>query len=194
MSVFSSYISELADVCTSPHEEYLSSLVDKIAHLICNADKHGKLTVIFGNGGSAADAQHWVGELVCTYHDREREPLGAIALTCNSSVITAWANDKNYEDVFKRQIRSLSKLLGLAIGLSTSGRSANVLEGLKEAKFSGASTVLISGSGVTDIYDFVDTHLVINSVNTPIIQTLTQIVYHSICELVDLHFKSKESP
>ena len=156
---------------------------DIVARMILSSYNSSKIITIFGNGGSAADSQHLAGELMCTYEDRERPSVSAIALTTDSSVITAWSNDFSYETVFSRQLEGLNRINGLSIGLSTSGSSRNVLKALDVAKIYGAETILISGNGCP-IKPY-SMHIMLPSTNTAAIQTLTQILYHSICEKVD---------
>ena len=153
----------------------------QIARLIVEAKKSDKIITIFGNGGSAADSQHWAAELVCTYQSRDREPYPALALTTDSSIITAWSNDFKYEDVFSRQIEAFSSINGLSIGLSTSGRSVNVLKALTTAKSCSAQTILISGDAVEE-FESLDLHVRIPASDTPTVQTLTQLVYHRVCD------------
>ena len=161
--------------------ETINNQCNEIASYIREADQKGKLVVIFGNGGSAADAQHFAGELVCTYRNKNRKPYRAIALTLNTSVITAWSNDFHYEEIFQRQIDAFSDSIGLAIGLSTSGTSKNVLLGLAKAKSYGIKTSLICGDCKTNELD-IDYLISIPSRSTPTIQTVTEVIYHSICE------------
>ena len=155
--------------------------ISQIANLINELNLNNKIVAIFGNGGSAADAQHFVGELVCSYHKKERKPFKAFALTSNSPIITAWSNDYNFDAIFSRQIESLNETLGLALGLSTSGNSANVINGLKKAKELGIATCLICGLNHKE-RSFIDFVIKIPSSNTAIVQTITQVIYHSICE------------
>ena len=152
-----------------------------IASYIDSCRNSNSLITIFGNGGSAADAQHWAAELVCTYKSRSRTPFPALALTTDSSILTAWSNDFDYSTVFQRQIQAFDQLNGLSLGLSTSGRSPNVLNGLDQARTSGALTVLISGSSC-DLLTSVDLHVRFPSTDTPIVQTLTQMLYHEVCQ------------
>ena len=165
-------------------KSYVEQNAEVVATMILSASHNSKITTIFGNGGSAADSQHLAGELMCTYDDRERPSVSAIALTTDSSVITAWSNDFRYETVFSRQIEGLNRINGLSIGLSTSGSSRNVLEALDAAKNYGAQTILISGNGCS-IKPY-SMHIMLPSSNTAAVQTLTQIFYHSICERVDI--------
>lgn len=164
--------------------DYLNDVSNEIAHDIKQTTNNKKITTIFGNGGSAADAQHWAAELTCTYRSKIRKPFLAQALTTDTSILTAWSNDQSFNEVFSRQIFALSTLNGLSIGLSTSGSSLNVLNGLKEAKKHKAKTVLISGSSAK-CNPFVDLHVKINSTDTPTIQIVTQMLYHSICEFLE---------
>lgn len=106
--------------------ELVSISAKRIANLIDKTSKAGKIITLFGNGGSAADAQHWAAELVCTYRSRSRQPVPAVALTTDSSILTAWSNDFDFSEVFSRQVRAFSRQNGLSIGISTSGRSPNV--------------------------------------------------------------------
>ena len=167
------------------------SLLDKIerqtyqiAESIRNAKASGKIITIFGNGVSAADSQHWAAELVCTYQSRERMPYPAVALTTDSSIITAWSNDFQYENVFARQVDAFASVNGLSIGLSTSGKSVNVLNGLRRARFYSAHTILISGNTVGQSNE-IDLHIRFPSSDTPTVQTLTQLMYHGACDLLD---------
>tara|TARA_B100000212_G_C27150158_1_gene437112 strand:- start:12 stop:569 length:558 start_codon:yes stop_codon:yes gene_type:complete len=162
-------------------QKTISSQIEIIANLIKNIDEAGKIIAIFGNGGSAADSQHFAGELMCTYKNIKRKPLKALALTTDTSIITAWANDFSYESVFARQIEGFNNQIGLAIGLSTSGKSRNVLNGLKKAEELGIKTCLISGE-LQDKSHKIDFIIEIPSKDTEIIQTITQIIYHAICQ------------
>tara|TARA_Y100001968_G_C19445596_1_gene765218 strand:- start:3194 stop:3754 length:561 start_codon:yes stop_codon:yes gene_type:complete len=157
-----------------------SESVKKIAQIIKQIDSINKIVTIFGNGGSAADSQHFAAELICTYEDRERKPFKALALTTDTSIMSAWSNDFSYETVFKRQIEAFKENIGLAIGLSTSGTSKNVTIGLKRAYELGIKTCLICGNNDLN-YEYIDIILKIPSKNTATIQTITQITYHSIC-------------
>tara|TARA_B100000700_G_C15003259_1_gene837326 strand:+ start:711 stop:1271 length:561 start_codon:yes stop_codon:yes gene_type:complete len=156
-----------------------------LANWIREATQNRKITTIFGNGGSAADAQHWAAELTCTYKSRQRPPFIASALTTDTSIITACSNDFSFQSVFTRQIEGFGLLNGLAIGLSTSGSSMNVLNALEVAKEFSAKTVLVSGSSAS-IQSYVDLHVKFNSTETSLIQTLTQMLYHSVCELLEV--------
>tara|TARA_B100000212_G_C27215326_1_gene464815 strand:+ start:196 stop:753 length:558 start_codon:yes stop_codon:yes gene_type:complete len=165
-------------------QKIISSQVEIIAKLIKHINENGKIIVIFGNGGSAADSQHFAGELMCTYKNKKRKPLKALALTTDTSIITAWANDFSYESVFERQIEGFSNQIGLAIGLSTSGQSRNVINGLIKAEELGIKTCLISGE-LLEKKSKIDFSIEIPSKDTEIIQTITQVIYHAICQEIE---------
>ena len=148
----------------------------------CIADK--KLIIICGNGGSSADAEHWAGELICTYKRRGRKPIPVIALTSNPCVITAWANDVDYTTVFSRQIEAYENTAGLCITLSTSGKSENILDSLRTLKNLTIKSLLISGSKAPD-NKYADLHVKMPSEDTAVIQTMTQILYHYVCDLLE---------
>ena len=161
--------------------ENISLNIEKISKKIKAVDSSEKLIVIFGNGGSAADSQHFAGELMCTYKNKKRKPYKSIALTTDTSILTAWSNDFSFDSVFERQVEAFNNQIGLAIGLSTSGKSKSVILALKKANTLGIATCLISGIKERKI-DFIDFPIEIPSKKTEIIQTITQIIYHSICQ------------
>lgn len=154
-----------------------------ISDCLVQALRAGKKVLLFGNGGSAADAQHIAAELAGKFY-RNREPLPAIALTTNSSSVTAIANDYGYEAVFVRQLKGLVKEGDVVIGISTSGSSPNVLLAMEEAKRRGAITVAFTGQEgkLNDLADFV---LSIPSRDTPRIQEAHITAGHIICYLVE---------
>ncbi len=154
--------------------------IEQLSESICNNSNNGKITAIFGNGGSAADAQHFSAELVGTFKNKKRKPYKAIALTTDSSFITAWSNDFEYSSIFERQIKAFSNTIGLSIALSTSGKSKNILQGLQASASLGIQTILITGNQCPN-YDYVNNILRLPSNDTSIVQTLTQVMYHLIC-------------
>ena len=167
----SNVISKLAS-----HEKKINEIVKKI--ISCH-QKKGKILVA-GNGGSCSDAEHFVGELVCTYKSPKRKPISAISIASLPAAFTAWSNDFEFSSVFSRQIEALSPNIGLSIGLSTSGKSENVINALKLSNSLDIKTVLISGDKCPK-HDFVKKIFRVPSDETSIIQTVTQIMYHSIC-------------
>ncbi len=154
-----------------------------MADLLVNAFRKGNKVLLFGNGGSAADAQHIACELAGKFY-LDRAPLPAIALTTNTSALTAIGNDYGYEEVFVRQVKSLVKQGDVVIGISTSGNSPNVLRGIEEAKRLGATTIAFMGQGGR-LKELVDYMLSVPSVDTPRIQEVHITAGHIICYLVE---------
>jgi D-sedoheptulose 7-phosphate isomerase len=161
-----------------------SGIIVKIAQLIIESYKKGKKVILFGNGGSAADAQHIAAELVGKYK-MVRDPLAAMALTVNTSILTACANDFGYELVFAKQVRAIAEEGDVVIGISTSGTSPNVLEAIKAAKEIGAHTVGFTGEGGAELGKIVDICLAVPSKDTPRIQESHITAGHIICFLVE---------
>ncbi len=162
----------------------LSSDIGKAASLIINAyGEKGKI-LLFGNGGSAADAQHIAAELVVRFNN-ERKSLPAIALTTNSSIITASANDYGYDNVFDRQIESLADPKDVIIAISTSGTSKSVINGVSKAKEKGCKILVLTGGAQTGLNDKADVSLAVSSDNTARIQEAHITIGHIICQLVE---------
>ncbi len=158
--------------------------VGEITRVIVNAYKENKKVVLFGNGGSAADAQHLACELVGKFY-LERKALASIALTTNTSELTAVANDYNFNRVFARQVEALVNPGDIVIGISTSGNSLNVVEGIKEAKLRGAVTIGFTGASGGKLTENVDYLLAVPSEDTPHIQESHIMIGHIICYLVE---------
>jgi len=161
--------------------------IEKTVKLITAALKKGKKIVLFGNGGSAADAQHIAGELAGRFK-LERQGLPAIALTTNTSVLTAIANDYGYDMVFSRQVEGIVEQGDVVIGISTSGKSPNVIEGIKAAKKREAYTVGLTGAKGERIEELADICIKVPSTDTPHIQEAHITVGHIICQLVEEDF------
>jgi D-sedoheptulose 7-phosphate isomerase len=151
----------------------------------------GNKILLFGNGGSAADAQHLAAEFVNRFLI-ERPPLPAIALTTDASVITSIGNDYDFSEIFSKQIRAIGQKGDIAWGISTSGSSINVVKGFEAAKKIGMTTVGFTGRDGGDIGRMVDFHLNVSSKSTPRIQEVHITVGHVICEMVD--FKLFQRP
>jgi D-sedoheptulose 7-phosphate isomerase len=155
-----------------------------LAGAIVESYRQGGKVILFGNGGSSADAQHVAGELTGRYL-LERAPLPAIALADNTAGFTAIGNDYGYPEVFARQVRAFGRPGDVALGLSTSGGSANVLAGLRAARDLGLVTAGITGAGAGRMPDVCDHCIRVPSDETPQVQEGTMLVLHTICELVE---------
>jgi len=162
----------------------LLSQINQISSIIIEAYRKKNKVILFGNGGSAADAQHIAGELVNRLH-LEREALPAIALTTDSSVLTSIANDYDYSRIFARQVEALAKEGDVVIGISTSGSSSNVIEAVKTAKEKGAKTVGFTGNQGGKLAELVDFVISVPSDETPRVQESHITIFHIICCLVE---------
>jgi D-sedoheptulose 7-phosphate isomerase len=162
----------------------LSEKIEKAVNEIIKCFSTQNKIVIFGNGGSAADAQHIVAEFIGRFQ-KERKSLPAIALTTDSSIITSLANDYSYDIVFSRQCESLVSKGDVVIGISTSGNSKNVEKGIKTAKSMGAVTIGLLGGDGGIINNVVDIPIVVESTNTARIQEVHRVIYHIICGIVE---------
>ena len=164
--------------------ENLAEKIEKAINEIIKCFSTGNKIIIFGNGGSAADAQHIVAEFIGRFQ-KERKSLPAIALTTDSSIITSLSNDYSYDIVFSRQCESLVLKGDVVIGISTSGNSKNVLEGIKTAKSLGAITIALLGGNGGIISNNVDIPIIVESTNTARIQEVHRVIYHIICGIVE---------
>ena len=153
------------------------------ADAITAALKKGGTVFVFGNGGSAADAQHFAAELVGRY-EKERKGWPAVALTTDTSALTAIGNDYGFDRAFARQIEALGKAGDIAIGISTSGKSANVLRGLEAANDRGMITIALTGCG-GDAGTIAKHRVAIDEARTSRVQEVHATVLHVICELVE---------
>ncbi len=154
------------------------------ARMLAEVFKEGGKVLLFGNGGSAADAQHLAAEFVNRFVI-ERPPLAALALTTDTSILTAVANDYDFREVFAKQVRALGRPGDAAVGLSTSGKSPNVVAGLKIARELGLRTLALSGGDGGPVAAAAEMALVVPSRNTPRIQEVHITVGHILCDLVD---------
>ena len=143
----------------------------------------GKL-LVFGNGGSAADAQHLAAELVGRFQ-KERAAIPAIALTVDTSVLTSVANDYSFKQVFARQVEALGRPGDVAVGISTSGESPNVLIALQAAKAQGLKTVALTGRDGGSVGRAVDIHVNVPDQNTQRVQEVHQTLIHVLCEVIE---------
>jgi D-sedoheptulose 7-phosphate isomerase len=164
----------------------LLETVEAVARLCVRSLGHDGKIILFGNGGSAADAQHLSAELVGRYL-RDRQALAGIALTVNSSCLTAIGNDYSFAEVFSRQIEALGTKRDVAIGISTSGTSENVIRALRAARSMGMATVGMTGSGGR-LTEEVDYCIRVPSTRTPRIQEAHIVLGHILCELIEEAF------
>jgi len=168
-------------------EELLRTGIGKIIEitdLITDCLKKKGKVILFGNGGSASDSQHIAAEFVGRFK-KDRNALAAIALTTNTSILTALANDYGYEIVFAKQIEALGEKNDVAIGLSTSGKAKNVVLGIKQAKKMGLKTIALTGTDGGELVKLADISLVVPSSVTARTQEAHITVGHIVCELVE---------
>jgi len=162
----------------------MSPSIEEACHLMVNTLKNGNKVLLCGNGGSAADAQHIAAELTGRYKS-ERRGLPAIALTTDTSALTAISNDYGYARVFDRQVEALANKDDLLIGISTSGNSDNILSAFKVAKELGCQTLGLSGKNGGEMNSVCDLNLVVPSDDTPRIQEMHILIGHILCQSVD---------
>ena len=159
-------------------------VIQDAASILIEAIKKGKKILFFGNGGSASDSQHLAAEFVGRY-EKERRALPCIALTTDTSILTAVGNDYGFEKIFERQIEALGNAGDVAIGMSTSGNSKNVLLGIKKAKDKGLKTIGFSGRDGGELKKIVDLSIHIPTLKTSRIQEAHITIGHLLCECVD---------
>jgi D-sedoheptulose 7-phosphate isomerase len=164
--------------------EALLPSVEDIGRQLCQAFENGHRAYTFGNGGSAADAQHLAAELIGRYR-RERRPLPAVALTVDPSVVTCIGNDYTFDEVFARQVTALAGPGDVVLGFTTSGRSANVVKGLGAARTTGATTVLFAAGDGGEAVQYADLALLTPSMTTARTQEMHLFLLHLVSEWVD---------
>jgi phosphoheptose isomerase len=180
-------IQALFDEAIALHRRVRESVQDPVieaAGAIRSALARGGKLLVFGNGGSAADAQHMAAELVGRF-EREREALAAIALTTDTSIVTSVANDFTFDWVFARQIEALGRREDVALGISTSGSSANVLTALESANVRGMKTIALTGRDGGTIGKAAAIHINVPHASTARVQEVHRTVIHAICALVE---------
>ncbi|MBI5233140.1 MAG: D-sedoheptulose 7-phosphate isomerase [Deltaproteobacteria bacterium] len=178
--LFKAAVEELLKIADEPYAERIDLAVEAIVNCYISG---GKL-LVFGNGGSAADAQHIAGELVGRFK-QERKALSAIALTTDTSILTAWSNDYGFESVFSRQVEAHGRPNDIAWGITTSGNSPNVVTALSRARELGLKTIAMTGAGGGRSAEHADILLAVSSKDTPRVQEAHEIGYHIICRLVE---------
>lgn len=156
----------------------------RAAEALVSAYRAGHKAIFFGNGGSAADAQHLAAEFVGRYL-HERAPLPALALNANSSAVTAVSNDYGYAEVFSRQLEALAVRGDIAVGISTSGNSPNVIQALRTARRLGLFTIALTGASGGALHELTDVLIAVPSEQTPRIQECHILIGHSLCDAVE---------
>jgi D-sedoheptulose 7-phosphate isomerase len=159
--------------------------VERAAQLIIDALRAGRKLLLFGNGGSACDAQHIAGELVNVFVNKNRKPLPAIALTTDGSILTSIANDSSFIHVFDRQVQALGQRGDVAIGISTSGNSPNVIKGLEAARYRNMHTIGLLGRDGGRAAEIVDIPLIVRHDETARIQECHILIGHIMCQLIE---------
>lgn len=172
-----------ANLLRSCAGDYLARLGEAVS-ILCEAFQNGRKLLVYGNGGSASDAQHICGELVGRFL-KERRGLPAIALSSNQSVLTAWGNDYSFETIFERQVQALGSAGDVAWGISTSGNSENVIRGHLAARELGIRTIGMTGEGGGRLAPLCDVLLAVPVRETPRIQEVHLVTYHAICASVE---------
>ena len=163
-------------------------LINSTSNLIIKALKNGNKILIAGNGGSAADAQHFAAELAGKFIRNNRKPLPAIALTANSSTITALGNDFGYENVFLKQIEALGNKGDILFLISTSGNSMNLIKAVRLAKEKNLTTISLLGNNGGRLKQISDLSIIVPSENTQNIQEAHILIIHIICEAIENAF------
>ena len=162
----------------------LAEVVARVGDLMITRILAGNKVLAFGNGGSAADAQHFATELAGRYR-RERRGLPALALTTDTSMLTAVGNDYGFEQVFARQVEALALPEDVVLGISTSGHSKNVLAGLRKARELGATTVALVGANTRQVTPLSDYVIAVPSTDTPRTQEIHTVIIHILCDIVE---------
>jgi D-sedoheptulose 7-phosphate isomerase len=181
---------ELLRKALSDHQHVMQRLdqllpqIDTVGQLMRSCLQRGNKILLMGNGGSAADSQHIAAEIVGRYK-RERRGLPAIALTTDTSILTAVGNDYGFDFVFSRQVEALCDAQDVVVGISTSGNSANVVKAIEVAKQVGAITVLLSGNTGGKLAAMCDCSLIVPATETARIQEAHLFIAHSLCEIMD---------
>lgn len=176
----------IASLTAAMNDDYLMQ-VTRVAEVLAASIRRGGKLLIMGNGGSAADAQHIAAELIGRYRV-ERAPLPAIALTTDSSILTAWSNDYSYDTVFSRQVEGLARPGDIVWGISTSGNSGNVVRAFEVARKMEVTTVGLLGRDGGKLRALSDHAMTVSLEATDQIQTAHMLTYHAICSHLDAAF------
>ena len=161
---------------------------ERSAQILLSAIKQGNKLLVCGNGGSAADSQHLTGEFLCRYK-ADRRPLPAIALTADTSALTAIGNDYDFDQVFARQIKALGTAGDVLVVLTTSGQSPNILCAIKQAKAQGLRAIALTGARGSGLKEITDSAIAVPSDETARIQEVHELIYHAWCEFLDANLE-----
>ncbi len=184
-SIVNSYLEESLNCMEiSARSAEISGKIVEAARICIDSISSGGKIIFMGNGGSAADSQHLATELVSRYKS-ERRAIPAISLTVDSSAITAIGNDYSFDDIFSRQIQANARAEDVVIGITTSGSSLNIINGLNEAVKNGCRTISLTGMGGGDVSGICDLTICAPSENTPVIQQAHITYGHAICDLIE---------
>ena len=184
LSSISAWLSDAQTLLQACQSAELDATMNAAVKATVAAMEAKKPLLVCGNGGSAADAAHIVGEMVGRFL-KERRPLKAICLTSNHAVLTAWSNDYSFESVFARQVEAYAETGGILIGLSTSGNSQNVVQAFETAKAHGMITIGLTGEGGGKMAALCDYLFAVPSRATPAIQQVHLCLYHYFCAAVE---------
>ena len=189
---FQAQLSQQIELLQQLQRDSFVQTLNQAIELMSDCLQQQRPLLICGNGGSAADALHISGELVGRFL-RERKALNVICLNANVSVLTAWANDYDYDSVFARQVEAHGQPGGVCWGISTSGNSPNVLQALQKAKDLEMQTIALTGKGGGKLATVADLLIEVPSRSTPRIQELHLPIYHYLCEQVELNLSESEN-
>jgi len=189
---FQAQLSQQIELLQQLQRDSFVQTLNQAIELMSDCLQQQRPLLICGNGGSAADALHISGELVGRFL-RERKALNVICLNANVSVLTAWANDYDYDSVFARQVEAHGQPGGVCWGISTSGNSPNVLQALQKAKDLEMQTIALTGEGGGKLATVADILIEVPSRSTPRIQELHLPIYHYLCEQVELNLSESEN-
>jgi D-sedoheptulose 7-phosphate isomerase len=164
--------------------EHFVDIIYEVSQKMIEAYHHNKKILWMGNGGSAADAQHLSCELISKFY-LERKALSSVALTTNTSLLTAISNDFTFDTVFERQVEALAQSGDILMGITTSGRSKNVIKAFKKGKTMGTTNIALTGSYTDDIDAYCDVVIAVPSEETPRIQEAHILIGHILCQLVE---------
>ncbi len=188
MSIKSSMLESIQTKIQIASDDKFLAEIQRVANYMTACLRSNRKILIAGNGGSAADAQHFAAELAGQFK-HTRKGLPVIALTTNASITTAIGNDFGYEHVFSRQVEGLGRQGDMFVGISTSGNSQNLLHALEAAKKEGMITVGLLGKNGGKMKDFCDLKLIVPSDNTQHIQESHIVIIHELCSIIDNAFK-----